>query len=627
MHVVGYFVLEMAENNKRDGDIEFWLRQLEDGAISEDDFESDGDELDFYPTQQDLLDVLENDNDDGEARSSDNNEEIIPDPPIVIADAVPSNNIDAPVHSLDIQRLIWKNQPLPFNENAIKFNGTEEYPESLMNLQTPFQFFSYFFTEDFLSQIVTETNYYAVQKKPDRPDVITLGELRKYLGILIYMSVYHYPSVRGYWANKHGFEAIIKAMPVNKFEKIRRVLHFNDNNKHLPIGHPQHDRLHKLRPVIEHLNAKFSSIPISQRLSIDEQMCATKMGHFLKQYLPNKPHKWGFKLFVLCSLTGFAYRFIIYAGKEKDDRLPNEPDIGVVSQTVIKLARIIPRHANHIIYHDNFYTTLPLMYYFAKEGIQCVGTVQRNRLGKKCKLPSKQDVMKKQVPRGSYVEYITHIDGVDMSSVSWKDNKQVVLLSTYVGAEPLQSIERYDKIEKKKIIIDCPKIVKEYNAHMGGVDLMDSFLGRYRIKVKTRKWYMRIFYHLLDVSIINSWVLYKTVETRKGADPKKLKNLSEFRSELADVLCTYGTTTQPTRGRPSNSSITETIEAKRKKGCQVLPPSDVRLDNLGHSQIKTDQRMRCKRPGCKLQSFVKCTKCSVFLCAKKGNDCFNLFHS
>ncbi|CAB3245910.1 unnamed protein product [Arctia plantaginis] len=240
----------MAENNRRDGDIEFWLRQLEDGAISEDDFESDGDELDFYPTQQDLLDVLENDDDDGEARSNDNNEEIIPDPPIVIADAVPSNNNDAPVHSLDIQRLIWKNQPLPFNENAIKFNGTEEYPESLMNLQTPFQFFSYFFTEEFLSQFVTETNNYAVQNKPDRPDVITLGELRKYLGILIYMSVYHYPSVRGYWANKHGFEAIIKAMPVNKFEKIRRVLHFNDNNKHLPIDHPQHDRLHKLRPVL-----------------------------------------------------------------------------------------------------------------------------------------------------------------------------------------------------------------------------------------------------------------------------------------------------------------------------------------------------------------------------------------
>lgn len=618
----------MSENNRRDAEVEFWLRQLEDGAISEDDLESDGDDLDFYPTQQDLLDVLESDDDGAAGNNNTQNDEVLPDPPLIVDNAQPSNSCIIPMQTLDIQRLIWKRQPMIYNENLTTFRGSEDYPECVMNLQTPFQYFSYFFTEEFLVHIVSETNRYAVQTKPDRPEVITLGKLRKYLGILIYMSVYHYPSIRSYWANKHGFDAIIKAMPVNKFEKIRRVLHFNDNNNHLPIDHPQHDRLHKLRPIIDHLNEKFSSIPLTQRLSIDEQMCSTKMGHFLKQYLPNKPHKWGFKLFVLCSLTGFAYRFIIYSGKEKEDRLPNEPDIGVVSHTVIKLARIIPRKCNHIIYHDNFYTSLPLMYYFAKEGIQCVGTVQRNRLGKNCKLPSKQDVMKKQVPRGSYVEFTTHVDGVDIASVSWKDNKQVVLLSTYVGAEPVESIERYDKAEKKKISIDCPKIVKEYNAHMGGVDLMDSFLGRYRIKVKTRKWYMRIFYHLLDVAIINSWVLYKSVETKKGLEPGKLMNLAEFRTELADVLCTYGDVSPPTRGRPSNSSIVAAgPQAKRKKGCQVLPAVDVRRDNIGHNQVKTESRMRCMRPGCKLQSFIKCTKCNVFLCSKKGNDCFNLFHT
>lgn len=262
---------------------------------------------------------------------------------------------------------------------------------------------------------------------------------------------------------------------------------------------------------------------------------------------------------------------------------------------------------------------MPLTYYSAKEGIQCVGTVQRNRLGKNCKLPSKQDVMKKQVPRGSYVEFTTHVDGVDIASVSWKVNKQVVTV---------ESIERYDKAEKKKISIDCPKIVKEYNAHMGDVDLMDSFLGRYRIKVKTRKWYIRIFYHLLDVAIINSWVLYKSVETKKGLEPRKLMNLAEFRTELADVQRTYGAVSEPTRGRPSNSSIDAAgPQAKRKKECQILPAVDVRRDNLGHNQVKTERRMRCMRPGCKLQSFIKCTKCNVFLCSKKGNDCFNLFHT
>lgn len=93
--------------------------------------------------------------------------------------------------------------------------------------------------------------------------------------------------------------------------------------------------------------------------------------------------------------------------------------------------------------------------------------------------------MAKSVERGSYEEYVTSYDGIEMSSVSWKDNRQVTLLSTYVGAEPVSTIERYDKIEKRKKFIQCPKVVKEYNVHMGGVDLMDSYLDRYRIRMKS----------------------------------------------------------------------------------------------------------------------------------------------
>ena len=160
-------------------------------------------------------------------------------------------------------------------------------------------------------------------------------------------------------------------MPVNRFEKIRRIIHFNNNDKNKPINDPNHDKLQKLRPVIDHLNEKFSSIPLDQRLSIDEKMCATKIRHFMKQYLPLKPHKWGFKLFMLCSLMGYAYKFIIYSGKDNEPMLENETDVGTVGNVVIKLARAISRRMNHIVYFDNFYTSLPLMYYMAKQRIWC----------------------------------------------------------------------------------------------------------------------------------------------------------------------------------------------------------------------------------------------------------------
>lgn len=43
---------------------------------------------------------------------------------------------------------------------------------------------------------------------------------------------------------------------------------------------------------------------------------------------------------------------------------------------------------------------------------------------------------------------------------------------------------------RKKIDINSRFIVQKYNRHMGGVDLLDSLMGRYKIKLKRRKWYM-----------------------------------------------------------------------------------------------------------------------------------------
>ena len=115
--------------------------------------------------------------------------------------------------------------------------------------------------------------------------------------------------------------------------------------------------------------------------------------------------------------------------------------------------------------------------------------------------------MKADVPRGLYCENVTHYNGLDLAATSWKDNKQVLLLSTYVEAEPVESIKRFDKRQKATVEIPCPRVVKEYNAHMGGVDLIDSYLGRYRIRMKSRKWTTRLFYHLLNMTVINAWVL------------------------------------------------------------------------------------------------------------------------
>ncbi|CAG4988189.1 unnamed protein product [Parnassius apollo] len=151
--------------------------------------------------------------------------------------------------------------------------------------------------------------------------------------------------------------------------------------------------------------------------------------------------------------------------------------------------------------------------------------------------------MKKSVPRGSYEEQMTSFEGVDLTAVSWKDNKPVTFLSSYVGAEPVSLVERFDKVNKTRIKITCPRVIKEYNAHMGGVDLLDSFIGRYRISMRSRKWYLRIFYHLLDMTVINSWLVYKDLKGTEATS--SVLNWCQYRLELAEVLANINTASEP----------------------------------------------------------------------------------
>lgn len=57
--------------------------------------------------------------------------------------------------------------------------------------------------------------------------------------------------------------------------------------------------------------------------------------------------------------------------------------------------------------------------------------------------------------------------------MAWKDNKVVNFMSTFVDALPK------DTIKQASSEITCPFVVKNYNQHMGGVDTLDAYVGRY----------------------------------------------------------------------------------------------------------------------------------------------------
>ena len=82
-------------------------------------------------------------------------------------------------------------------------------------------------------------------------------------------------------------------------------------------GEAGYDRFHKLRPVIDALKSRLKEVYIpSSVMAVDESMVPFKGCSSMKQYMPKKPVKRGYKVWFLAeSRTGFVSQFDIYSGR------------------------------------------------------------------------------------------------------------------------------------------------------------------------------------------------------------------------------------------------------------------------------------------------------------------------
>ena len=340
-------------------------------------------------------------------------------------------------------------------------------------------------------------------------------------------------------------------------------------------------------------------------MSVDEQLIPFTSS--MKQYISSKPHKWGFKYFVLAGKSGIIYDFIPYTGKIISD--PNEPDLGASSNIVMQIARIVPTNSNHVLTFDNWFTSLPLLAYMGQSGIKCTGTIRSNRLPG---LKLKCDKHLQDTGRGSYDEWETNIDEIKIHVVKWFDNRSVCLASSFVQATPIDTCKRYDKKKNKIINIPCPQIIKTYNSTMGGVDLADCMIALYRISIKSKKYYHRLVFHMIDMALLNSWLLYRRDCDRLLIPYRQQDNFCTFKSKVSNSLCFTNKNLPKKKGKPSNDTEKNFILKKMKgHATQPIPQSDIRHDGIGYLPIYTEKRFSCKLPGCNGRIGTYCEKCKV----------------
>ncbi|XP_029844027.2 piggyBac transposable element-derived protein 3-like [Ixodes scapularis] len=485
-------------------------------------------------------------------------------------------------------------------------------PEDL----TPLQYFQMYFGDEFIEKVVYETNLYSTQQTGCSINT-NVAELRSFIGILLMMGVIGMPSFEDYWANQTRCDKIANVMPVKRFKKLRRFIHFIDNLQ--PV---ETDRAYKIKPVLEHIRSKCKATESENLFSIDEMMIpykGKKAGN-LRQYLPKKPKKWGFKLFVLAGVSGMVHDFILYTGATTFEgiRLAEEDEaLGLGAKVVLHLCKSISRPNESIVYFDNFFTSLELISRLKERySLHSLGTIRSNRL-RGCSLKDDKSLLKEG--RGSFDYKVDNVAG--LAVVKWADNKTVILASSCVSQDPVKTANRFDKKERQKIPVSCPQIVKQYNIHMGGVDLADMYAALYRTPFRTKRWYLGIFSQLLDISVNNAWLLHRRQSNLTGVKAMRLK---QFRLAVSEALMHAS---PPKRGRPSSTLDEEPAAQHPRMQTTAAPVTDVRYDGVGHlPTLEGKGRCRYCPSG---QTSIACEKCKVRLCivtGKSPRNCFRLYH-
>lgn len=193
--------------------------------------------------------------------------------------------------------------------------------------------------------------------------------------------------------------------------------------------HENFDSLHKILPFLYHFCKRFASIPLGPKLSIDEQICATKVRHSLKQYSPmrsattgvtNDTFVWYWRICI------FLHDFQIFIKKPKS----NARDLVSRSNVVIRLPCVMPWNRNYQLYFNNYYKSVSLFNHVVEKVIHMLGTVRTNRIPNK-KLTTGKVFGK--MSRGTCEEYVANMNNRDLFVISWNDNQVVNMLSTCHG--------------------------------------------------------------------------------------------------------------------------------------------------------------------------------------------------
>jgi hypothetical protein len=566
-----------------DSEVLEYLNSLEGGELSDFEFESDSDE-------SEIGNVINRPSDSDESDSENENVEAPrptrrqhPHPPLF---QWHSGIFTPTVHNFD-------------NSNSgIPGGKIQDEPTAL-------EIFQLFFSENIMQKITIETNNYFLfitKNKPLPPksrlrkwENTTPDELFIFFAVTMLMVRAKKLNISDYWSTDHllATQQFSDFMSRDRYLLLLRLLHFNDNN-----FQTEGDKLYKLRPVIDHLRAKFGEMfyPF-QNICIDESLTLFKGRLAFIQYIPTKRHRFGIKTFVICDCeTGYILDFIVYTGASTE--IVPEREFGI-SGAVVKTLMGNYLRKGHTLWIDNWYSSPQLHDHLHQNMTNVCGTVRKNRKG----MPKFTQKLEKGHTEIKYTD--------NMMALRWMDRRDVCMLSTIHTGKMINSgkTDRQTNEPKKK-----PDCVMAYNSNMGAVDRSDMMLSSIECVRKSLKWYRKFFLHMIDITLLNSQTLFN-VKTGKNIA------LAEFQLKLIREIFQKFHKPRATskRGRPSAGD--QPLRLTERHFPTVVPPTPKKQNPTRHCHVCTNTTVAERK---RKESRYMCEKCGVGLCV---HPCFEKYHT
>lgn len=383
-------------------------------------------------------------------------------------------------------------------------------------------------------------------------------------------------------------------MSKDRYVQILNTMHFCDNGIRT-----RGDRLSKIKMVLKEIRKNFrDAMRPFENIVVDETLCLCKGPLNFRQYLESKRHRFGMKLFVICDVkTGYILDFVVYVGTGTKLNLYS-PNIGICGGVVKTLMKPY-LNKGHTLFTEHKFTSPILAKYLLRHKTNTIGTVRKNRRG----MPNLKRKLKSGEFESSHAKQILALKWMDRSD-------EVYVLSTCAEAR-LIDVEQCDRNVSEPV--QKPECIVRFNNCMYSADKSEVLIRSFDTLNSTLKWYKKLFFHLIDLSVLNAHSLYKTT-TGKHTIP-----LADFQLELVrEILQKY-------------SKIQTLMLLNQVKQTMELP-SRIKAPHYPSECPPTPSGIRgrkrcvvCTAKSKNQTSYYQCKECdNIGLCVV---PCFGIYHT